>query len=66
MNPNLKAFLQGFLFCLLLTVASLVIKTKWYNEVVQLNLTYYIGHLIICIICGFAVVFIRKQKRKAS
>jgi len=66
MNPNLKAFLQGFFFCLLLTASSLVIKTYWYKEIIHLNLTYYLGHLVICIICGFAVVFIRKQKRKAK
>ncbi|RZL48787.1 MAG: hypothetical protein EOP00_08390 [Pedobacter sp.] len=64
MNPNLKAFLQGFFFCLLLTAASLLIKTKWFDEVVQLDLNYYLGHLVICIICGIAVVFISKQKRK--
>ena len=66
MNSNLKAFLQGFLFCLFLTIASLLIKIKIREEVVQTNLAYYLGHFVICMVCGFVVVFIQRNKRQVN
>lgn len=66
MNPNLKAFSQGFLFCLFLTIASLLIKVKTGSESVQMDLAYILGHFVICIICGFAVVLIQLKKRQGN